>query len=108
MNNVKLIERRIWKFEHWQIAAICLMVCDFLTIHFSYFLALWLRYDCVYSAIELRFLNPYLHFITPYSLGAIAYFWLFRMYKSMWQYASYEELIRTFIGSVTASVLHSI
>ena len=106
MSNMQELERKKWKLEHWQIIAVCLMVCDVFTIHLSYFLALWLRFDCVYSAIELRFLNPYLRFITPYSLGAVVLFWFFRMYKSMWQYASYEELVRTFIGSLIASLIH--
>ena len=96
------------KLKHWQLMAICLMVCDFLTIHFSYFLALWVRFDCVYRAIPSRFLQPFMHFITAYSLVSIAIFWLFRMYRTMWRYASYEELIRTGIGSITVSVLHSI
>ena len=94
------------KIEHWQIMAICLMVCDFLTIHLSYFLALWIRFDCVYSAIPAQYLNPYRQFILCYSIGAIALFWLFRMYRSMWRYASYGELVRTFCGSVTASLVH--
>lgn len=94
------------RLEHWQIMAICLMVCDFLTIHLSYFLALWIRFDCVYSAIPEHYLNPYLHFITVYALGAIVVFWGFRMYRSMWRYASYGELVRTFCGSVTASLIH--
>ena len=94
------------KLEHWQIMAICLMICDFATIHLSYFLALWIRFDCVYSAIPQGYLQPYQCFITPYSIGAIILFWFFRMYRSMWRYASYGELTKTFSGSVTASIVH--
>ena len=96
------------KLEHWQLMAICLMVCDFLTIHLSYFIALWVRFDCVYSEIPEQYLNPYFHVITAYAVGSILLFWLFRMYRSMWRYASYGELIRTGVGSVTASVFHII
>ena len=88
--------------------AICLMVCDFLTMHFSYFSALWVRFDCVYSKIPQQYLDPYLHFITPYAVGAIVLFWLFRMYRGMWRYASYDELAKTFFGSITTSVIHTI
>ena len=95
-------------FEHWKIIAICLMVCDFLTMHASYFLALWFRFDCVYSAIPQHYLTSYLHMITAYAVGAIILFWFFRMYRSMWRYASYGELVRTFCGSVTASVIHTV
>ena len=91
---------------HWQIMAICLMVCDLISIHLAYFLALWLRFDCVYSRIPKNYLHAYTHFIVPYALVAICIFWVFRMYRGMWRYASYNELIRTFAGSMTASVLH--
>ena len=96
------------KIEHWQVMAICLMFCDFLTIHLSYFLALWVRFDCVYGEIPAQYLQPCFRFITVYAVVAIALFWLFRMYRSMWRFASYGELIRTTAGSLTASLLHII
>lgn len=96
------------KIEHWQLMAICLMLYDFLMIHFSYFLALWIRFDCIYSAIPKQYLTSYLHFITVYSIASIAFFCFLHMYKSMWQYASYGELIKTLLGSVAASLLHMI
>ena len=106
MNDNQKVNGR--KLEHWQLMAICLMVCDFLTIHLSYFIALWVRFDCVYSEIPEQYLNPYFHVITAYALVSIAIFWLFRMYRSMWRYASYGEQIRTGVGSITASILHII
>ena len=99
-------EKKKNKLEHWMIIAICLMVWDFISLHFSYFAALWLRFDCVYSAIPEKYLYPYFHFITAYAVGAIALFWLFKMYRGVWRYASYSELEKTVVGSTTASVLH--
>ena len=94
------------KLEHWMIIAIGLMICDFVMLHLSYFLALWIRFDCAYQAIPRHYLLSYLRFITPYSIGAILLFWLFRMYRTMWRYASYGELVRTCAGSLLASALH--
>ena len=96
------------KIEHWQIMAICLIFCDFLTIHFSYFLALWVRFDCVYSKIPQQYLNAYARFITAYTVVSIVIFWCLRMYRSVWRYASYGELVRTFAGSVCTSIFHII
>ena len=93
---------------HWRIVALGLMVCDFGTIHLSYFLALWYRFGCVYSEIPAEYLNAYGSFITPYAVGSIVVFLLFRMYRSVWRYVSYDELLRTFLGSVSASVGYSI
>ena len=94
------------RLEHWMIVAIILMVCDFVTIHLSYFLALWFRFDCRYSVIPAQYLDAYTHFITVYAVATIVLFWIFRMYKSMWRYASYDELMRVTLGSLIASLLH--
>ena len=94
--------------EHWQIIAICLMICDIMSMMFAYFLALWVRHDCVYSLIPDLFLTPYKRFIVPYALCAVAFFWFMHMYQGMWRYASYSELIRTVTGSLIASVCHTI
>ena len=98
--------KRVKNLEHWKIIAAFAMVYDFAAIHLSYFLALWLRFDCRYSAITPVYLDAYYRFITWYAIGAIVLFHFFRMYRLMWRFASYDELIRTTLGSVTASVLH--
>ena len=95
-------------FEHGHLIALCLIICDIITIHISYFFALWIRFDCIYSRIPNRYLGTYIHFITLYSIGAVVLFWLFGMYRSIWKYASLNELVRTFIASVIASVIHTI
>ena len=98
--------RRGGKLEHWQIMAACVMVCDFVCIHLSYFLALWLRFDCRYNAISHRYLDAYFHSVTVYAVGAIILFTLFRMYRIMWRYASLDDLVRSAIGSLIASVIY--
>lgn len=102
------IKRNGGKIERWKLIAVCLMLCDFLAIHFAYFLALWIRFDCVYSAIPEEYLDPFHHFITIYAIASLVIFWIFRMYKSLWRYASYIELIRTLLGSVAVSLLHGV
>ena len=94
--------------EHWQVMALCLMICDVFSVSLTYFLALWLRFDCIYSHIPLRYLSAYKGIAIPYAVVAVAVFWVFHMYRGMWRFASYNELIRTFCGSVTASILHSV
>ena len=101
MNNIK------HHLKHWHIMAICLMICDALSIHLAYFAALWLRFDTQYSHIPGNVLHTYYSTITVYTIIAICLFWVFRMYRGMWRFASYTELVRTFAGSVTASLLYS-
>ena len=66
-------------FDHRHLTGLCLILCDLITIHLSYFLALWIRFDCVYSRIPKKFLNPYIRFISIYSIGAVVLFWAFGM-----------------------------
>ena len=96
------------KLEHWKIMAACLMICDVISVCLAYFLALWLRFDCIYSHIPQYYRIAYALFILPYALAAVGIFWAFHMYRGMWRYAGYSELVRTFVGSITASIVHSV
>ena len=94
--------------EHWQMVAVVLALYDFAAVCIGYFLALFLRYDCAYNTITEIFLNAYLQFILPWAAVSILIFVLFRMYNSMWRFASFIELVRTFLGSLTSSLLHAL
>ena len=100
--------KQLKKIEHWKIIAFFAAIYDFAVAHISYFLALWLRFDCHYSAISPKYLNAYLSFITWYAILAVLIFHLFHMHRIMWRYASFSELTRTILGSLTASILHCI
>lgn len=92
------------KIEHWKIVAACLVVYDILAVNLSYFLALWLRFDTKYSAIPPLYLDPFLKFAPYYTVMCIAVFWILRLYKSIWRFASYNELIRCITASVITSL----
>ena len=96
------------RLEHWHVMAACLMICDVIAVCLAYFLALWLRFDCIYSRIPQVYRVSYALFILPYALVAVGVFWAFHMYRGMWRYAGYSELVRTFLGSITASLLHTV
>jgi len=100
--------RKKKKIEHWTLIAFGLIAFDFVAIHLSYFIALWIRFDCKFSTIPLKYLQTYAYSISAYALLAVGFFWLFRMYRSMWRYASYPELFRFAAGTVLASALYTI
>ena len=74
--------------EKWLKIAVLLMLWDIVAIHAAYFLALWFRFDCKFSALSASYLNQYAHSITLYSIFAVVVFWLFKMYRSVWRYAT--------------------
>jgi FlaA1/EpsC-like NDP-sugar epimerase len=84
------------------------MLYDFVTVCGAYFLALFLRFDCVYSAIPARYMIPYKRFILPYAAFCILLFVAMKLYNSVWRYASYTELNRTLAGSMIASAIHTV
>ena len=57
--------------EHWQIVAICLMLYDFAVLCASWFLALWIRFDFVFTAIGANYLAAYKSFVLWYAVGSI-------------------------------------
>ena len=93
------------KLEHWQVVTLLLMLYDFTAIALSYCLALWIRFDCKFSRIEPSYLQAYGKSILIYGLFCVVVFWFLRLYKSIWRFASYSELLRVVAATLlTGSV----
>ena len=100
--------QRSKKLEHWQKIALILVAYDIVAVALSYFLALWLRFDGIYSAIPERFLTPYKQFVPIYIILCLLVFWRTKMYKGIWRFASYVELLRVIAGTVITAILHAL
>lgn len=96
------------KLEHWQIIAIYLAVYDAIAVNAAYFLALWIRFDCRYSEIPEVYLSSYLKFAPWYTIFSVVIFWLLRLYKSIWRFASYSEFVRVVSATVITGLFHTI
>ena len=81
------------KNRHWQERALLMCVADICTVMASYFLALLLRYDFTYSAIEERFIIGFQQIILPWCAVTVVVFYLCHLYHSIWSLASTKELI---------------
>ena len=93
------------KLEHWQVVTLLLMLYDFTAVALSYCLALWIRFDCKFSRIETGYLQAYGKSILIYGLFCVVVFWFLRLYKSIWRFASYSELLRVVVATlITGSV----
>ena len=97
-----------FQLEHWHIIALGLMLYDSLALSFSYLIALWLRYDLRYSTIDPRYIEGWKAFLPFYIPGSLAVFWLLKLYKSIWRFASYSELLRVSMATVICSMFHII
>ena len=97
-----------FQLEHWHIIALGLMLYDSLALSFSYLIALWLRYDLRYSTIDTIYIERWKAFLPFYIMGSLAVFWFLKLYKSIWRFASYSELLRVSMATVICSVFHII
>ena len=100
------MKRKNWKPEHWQVVAACLMFYDLVALHGAWLLALWARYDFVFSEINQKYIYAYERFITPYAVLCLILFVMAHLYRSMLRFASYRELIKVLGLSLLTSVLH--
>ena len=96
------------KIEHWELVSLLLMIYDFIAILVSYLAALWLRFDCRFDGIQKEYIQTYFRTAWIYAAFCIVVFWFLRLYKSIWRFASYTELIRVIIGTVLTGVIYFI
>lgn len=95
------------KIEHWQVVRLLLMVYDFIAVIVSFGIALWLRFDCKVTSAEPQYLTTYTKTIIIYALFCLVVFWFLRLYKSIWRFASYSELLRVILATVVTGVIYT-
>ena len=82
----------------WVHRATFLLLADVLTILFSYFAALLLRFDFAMSTIPREYLLGYIWSMPFWVAAAIVVFYGCRLYHSIWRLASVAELRRIILA----------
>ena len=99
---------RIKKLEHWHKITAGLLLYDALAVAGAYFAALWLRFDCRFSAIPMEYLGRYYKLILVAVAMTEVVFAVLHLYNSLWRFASYTELFRTVAGNLISVALHAV
>ena len=99
-------KKRPFRVEHWHMIALLLAIYDLVVVCGSYFLALWLRFDCQFSAIPVNYLCAWRYFTLPYAAICVIVFFLMRLYHGMWRFAGYDELKRVTLASLITWAIH--
>ena len=81
------------RFEHWRVISLLLMIYDAIAVNAAFFFALLLRFDFQFSQIEQAHLHTFYRFAPIYTVVCILVFWLMRLYRSVWRFASFNELM---------------
>ncbi len=80
---------------------ILLMVIDMILINASNWLALFIKFE---GNIPVHYLNIFLHSFLLLTFLQILIFYFFRLYRSLWQYASISELIQILLATLSGSL----
>ena len=75
----------------WVTHSIVVIIADILVVIFSYFAALWLRFDMRFQSIPSEYFQTYLRIIPIWCVITIAVFLIFKLYHSIWSYVSIDE-----------------
>ena len=100
------LKRNRRRIEHWQVVTLLLLTYDFLAVVLSYFTALWIRFDCKFSSIDSKYLQGFFRTIVIYAVFCVLVFWALRLYKSIWRFASYSELLRVIMATVVTGLVY--
>jgi len=107
-NHPKATYKKSRVLEHWHLMAVLLIIYDLVVGAGSYFVALWLRFDCRFSEIPYEYLIAWQKFMPIYAIVSIGVFWVMHLYQSIWKFASYVELKRVAASSVILGVFHAL
>ena len=94
------------KIAHWKVISLYLIIYDLITLNFSFFFGLWIRFDLQFTKIPAEFLVPFLKFAPIYSVVCLIVFWFLHLYNSIWRFASYSELNRILVASLITVLFH--
>ena len=94
-DRIQLLVRRIY-----------LVITDIILINGSVFLSLIMRFEINIASVPEEYIQKYIVNVIPFTIVTLIIFWCFRMYHSLWQYASIAELYKIVEACVVAELAH--
>lgn len=97
-------------FDRIHIIAAFLMLYDIIVAAGSYFVALWIRFDCSYTMMmsNKAVVIAWAKFLPIYLVATALVFWIFKLYQSVWKFASFVELERIICSAAILGVFHTV
>ena len=83
-----------------------LIITDIILINGSVMLSLVMRFNVDIAAIEPQYIESFKDTWIPFTVITLIIFWCFRMYHSLWQYASIAELYKIVEACIVAEGMH--
>lgn len=83
-----------------------LFLTDTFLLNACVYLSLIMRFDVGIVSIEPQYISNYVENMLPYTIMSLLIFWLFRLYHSLWQYASIAEVYKIAEACIIVEVVH--
>ena len=85
--------------------ALVIALADVLAVIIASVASLWIRFDFSFESITRDFLHNAVMMIPFNAVSVVLIFWLFKLYQSVWRYASANEMIKIACAIVVNSVV---
>ena len=108
MKNKTENKKRGFRISRSKIAVMLLFLYDAIAVNFSYLFTLWLRFDCQINEVDPEFLEAWMKFTPIYTVLILIVFWGFKLYRSIWTFASYREFFNVAYSTVVTFILHTV
>ncbi len=82
-----------------------LIILDILLINFVCFLAILVRFDLRIAKVDLEYSEAIVSYALTHTVITLAIFFVFRLYHSLWKYASIEEMINVVLACTVSSAV---
>ena len=83
-----------------------LFLTDTFLLNACVYLSLIMRFDVGIVSIEPQYISNYVENVLPYTIMSLLIYWLFRLYHSLWQYASIAEVYRIAEACIIVELVH--
>ena len=100
------VSKKIRTMEHWEVVTLLLMIYDFVAVIVSYIAALLIRFDLRFNSIDINYLHAFYRSILFYAAFCVVLFWFLRLYKSIWRFASFTELLRVILATSISGIVY--
>lgn len=89
-----------------KIMIILLIIFDAVMANLAYGLALFVRFEGHIADIGRAYLDTWFRFIPIFAVCVVLVFALFKLYRSIWKFVSYSEMVRSFGACVILAIVN--
>lgn len=82
------------KDQAYRVRVMILILIDILSVLLASILAIYIRYDFKFMEIDVKFMESIYKFIPINIIIGLITFFVFKLYTSIWKYASIDELLK--------------